>query len=488
VPAPAVPISPADKPPSDAPPIAPIPDSGAPPEASEVEALDERQQTLIAADRLWLQGQYEQAELLYRKVKNPFTAQAVQEIPPPITDPALLPPAGQVYWREAEAGRSQGMTTRTEVALGLLTEQIPQFLPGQIRYAELLLTQDRAEAAIENLEQAATLYPDQPDLVKARVAVLAANDRHLEASIAARQFTLLYPDHAAVPELTTLAAEQFDEFQDRLRGRLTGNAIANILTGTLGFALTGGLFGPLTAIETTALLLRGESAIGEQLARQATQQLELIEDPAIVAYVNELGQKLAAVTGRDEFEYQFYVVRNNELNAFALPGGKIFVNAGAILHAQSEAELAGLLAHELSHTVLSHGFQLVTSGNLTANLLQFVPYGGLATDLLVLRYSREMEQQADALGTRLLATSGYAADGLHSLMVTLAAQEAEPFSIDWLSSHPDTQERVADLETLIDRSGYNRYAYEGVEHHLERQARVAALLEQGKLPDDRLQN
>ncbi|MBC1300290.1 M48 family metalloprotease, partial [Nostoc sp. UCD122] len=78
--------------------------------------------------------------------------------------------------------------------------------------------------------------------------------------------------------------------------------------------------------------------------------------------INDIGQKLAKVAGRNEFKYEFFVIPEEELNAFALPGGKILINAGAIAKTTSEAELAGLVAHELSHVVLSHGFQLVTQG------------------------------------------------------------------------------------------------------------------------------
>jgi predicted Zn-dependent protease len=439
-------------------------------------ANEDRQQLLIEADRLYLLGQYEQAEFLYRKAKEPFVAEAVQERPAAISDPALLSPAAQVYWREANAGREAELYTRLMVPLELLVEEYPEFIPGHLLYAEVLVEQDKPEDSLAVLERATTLYPNEPELIQARVEALAENERWLEASIAARQFALLNPDRSDVAEFQTLADQHLEEFQDRTRSRLRGNAIANFVTGAASFVLTGNLFGPLSAIETTVLMLRGESAVGESIANQATRQLELVEDEAVVAYVNEMGQRLAEVSGRDDFEYEFYVVQDETLNAFALPGGKIFVNAGAILEANSEAELAGLLAHELSHAVLSHGFQLVTSGNLTANLLQFIPYGGYAANLAVLSYSRDMERQADALGTRILATLGYAADGLRNLMITLEEAEEESLPFVWLSSHPDADERIENIETQIELNGYNRYTYEGVERHQVMQQRVEQLL------------
>jgi beta-barrel assembly-enhancing protease len=167
---------------------------------------------------------------------------------------------------------------------------------------------------------------------------------------------------------------------------------------------------------------------------------------------------------------------DKDLNAFALPGGKVFINAGAIVKTSSEAELAGLLAHELSHTILSHGFQLMTKGNLTFNLAQFIPrVGGLVGNLLTLDYSRDMERQADVLGTRLLASSDYAADGLYNLMVILG-KENKNSPPSWLSSHPATKNRVQYLAEQIQENGYNRYAYEGVERHAKVRERVRQLL------------
>lgn len=434
-------------------------------------------QLLTEADQLYLQGRVAEAEQLYRKAKRSFTGVEFGDRPDPIFDPAQLPPAGQVYWREATAGEAANLPTRMLVPLQLLTEQYPEFIPGNLRYAEVLVEQDQTEVALAALERATTLYPEQPELAKARIDLLAAQKQWLDASIAARQFALLNPEAPNASEMRVLAEEYLDEFQDALREQMTGNAIANVVTGALSFVVTGGIFGPLSAIDSAVLLLQGESEVGENVAADVQRELDLIEDPEVVAYVNEVGQRLAAVTGRNDFEYEFYVLRDPSLNAFALPGGKVFINAGAIVQTQTEAELAGLLAHELSHAVLSHGFQMATTGNVTASVLLYIPYvGDLATDLTLSRYSRNMERQADTLGTRLLASAGYAADGLHSLMMTLQEQEQRSIGLNWLSTHPDTGERVHNLETLIQENGYNRYTYEGAERHQQIRARVEQIL------------
>lgn len=427
---------------------------------------------LREGDALWQMGLRREAEARYRLAKAPFDDLEVVEVSQPITDPGALPPEGQVYWREAEAGRSQNSRPRMESALRLLTQQYPEFVPGHLRYAEVLAAGDRSNEALAVLERAVGLYPDSADLAQARVAALAANGQLVEAAIAARQFSLMYPDDPAAAEFESLAAQHAQTFRNRLERDLRAGAIANLLTGALGFALTGNLFGPISSIQTGIALLRGEENVGEAIARRAARQLPLLQDEAVNAYVNEVGQRLAAMTGRSEFEYEFFIIRDRSLNAFALPGGKIFINAGAILKAQSEAELAGLIAHELAHTSLSHGFQLAVDANTLGNAFQLIPYGGYAANLLYFNYSRDMERQADAFGTRLLASAGYAADGLHGLMVTLAKQERRVAPFEWLSTHPDTVERQRNIERQIRQNGYNRYAYEGIDRHAAMRLRV----------------
>ncbi|MEB3179610.1 MAG: M48 family metallopeptidase [Nostocaceae cyanobacterium] len=447
-----------------------------------------RYQKLLEADKLYLEGNKAAAEKIYRQVKAPFTATSEPEQrPEAIVDPAQLPPAGRVYWREAQAGMSQKLETRTLVPLRLLVEQYPQFIQGHIKLAEALklfagegeARTARSQAALQILERATTMYPDQADLVKAKITALADANKWMEASLAARQYSILYAERPEAQEFAQLAEQYLKRYKQYVRREMRGNAIANIITGAIGYAVTGSLFGPFSALDSTLLLLRGEEAVGESVTKQAKRQLKLVEDKEVVGYVNELGQKLAKVAGRNDFKYEFYVVLDENLNAFALPGGKIFVNAGALVKTNSEAELAGLLAHEISHSVLSHGFQLVTQGNLLANLTQYLPLGGTVANLFTLNYSRDMERQSDTLGTRILASSGYAADGLRNLMITLDKQAKNSLP-SWISSHPATGERIRYLESLIQQNRYNRYAFEGVGRHGEIRALVKKILQEKK--------
>lgn len=458
------------------------PESAEPPLSPEEIA---RQQKLIEADKLYLAGQIAEAEKIYREVKTPFTqTSASKERKPAILDPTELSPAGKVYWREAEAGIAKKLQTRTLVPLQLLVEQYPEFVPGHIRYAEVLTQYDRHTEALDILERASSLYPNQPKLTQARVSALAKSKKWMEASLAARQFAILNPNNPQAPEFTQLAEKHLQRYQSYVREEIRGNLISNVITGALGYAVTGSLLGPFSALDSTILLLQGEKSIGESVAKQAKKQLPLVIDDDVLAYVNDIGQKLAKVAGRNEFKYEFFVIPEEELNAFALPGGKIFINAGAIAKTTSEAELAGLVAHELSHVVLSHGFQLVTQGNLISNVTQYLPFGGTIGQLFAMNYSRDMERQADILGTRLIVASGYAADGLRNLMVTLDKQKKYDIPT-WLSSHPGGNERVSYLENLISRNSYNRYAYEGVQRHAEIKVKVNKLLKQRKEEEEK---
>lgn len=453
-------------------------DSEQPDEEALTPEEQQRRELLMQADALYLSGQIEAAEKLYRQAKDPLWKGRNEALQTPVAvyDPEALAPAAQVYWREAMMGMEADLETRILIPLQFLVEQYPEFIPGQIQLADALQRYEQTDEALAVLDQAVALYPDEPDLVRAHTQALAAQEQWMEASIAARQFALLNQSVPEAKKFRWLADEYLDEFKSEARSNQWGSAIANVITGTISAVVTGNIFAPISGVSSAVALLQGEERIGEQVANQARRQLPLVHDPEIVAYVDDVGQRLAQVAGRNEFEYEFDVVLDDQLNAFALPGGKIFVNAGAIAETESEAELAGLLAHELAHTVLSHGFQLVTEGNLTASLAQYLPFGGTIADLLIMGYSRDMERQADVLGTQILASAGYAADGLHNLMVTLNEQEENSPTFSWLSTHPLTDDRVEYTAEVVAERNFNRYQYEGIARHSDIQAEVKALL------------
>ena len=437
-------------------------------------------QTLAKADHYYRCGETHQAETLYREVKPLFAAEKALErdkIPQAVYEPSELSAAGQTYWRLYEEGlENERYQSKRQAALKLLVEHYPEFIPGQLLYYEWLQETDEGNEADQLLQTAIAHYPNEADVIEAKIKADEEAERWIEASLAARQFALFNPDHFLAVQFVEMAETNLARYRGQLNDRLVWNTVGSALLGGIGYALTGRLTGPLSALEASYLLLQDEADIGDRFADQIKRELTLITDPEVNSYVTEIGQKLAAAAGRDEFDYEFFVVEEEALNAFALPGGKIFINAGALVKTNSEAELAGLLAHEIAHAVLSHGYQLIAQGALTINIFRHVPYAGAAAgELIVLNYSREMERQADEFGTRLLATTGYAADGVRNLMAVLE-EENNPSPPAWLSTHPDVGDRVQYLEEMIARLNLNRYLYEGVVEHARISDRVEEIL------------
>ena len=202
--------------------------------------------------------------------------------------------------------------------------------------------------------------------------------------------------------------------------------------------------------------------VGRQSAAQVQQQMPVLSDREVEAYVNRIGQKLAANTGGPKFPYEFRVVNASDINAFALPGGPIFINRGIIDNARNEGEVAGVLAHEIAHVALRHGTHQASKayaaqaglsilggllggrvGNNTAGIINAV--GGFGLNALFLKFSREMETQADILGAQTLARSGYNPADMVGFFQTLA--KAEPSKkTNFLSSHPAPPDRIARIQ------------------------------------------
>jgi predicted Zn-dependent protease len=243
---------------------------------------------LAIADQLYLGGDRAGAVKLYREAKPEWQLEQPKSPTPraAFADPARLSPAGQVFWRNYQAGKKQHLESKVLSSLKLLTTREPQFILGHIHYAQALGEYAQESEAIAALDRGVRLYPNEPAILRAKMDADIAEDKWLDASITARQYALFNPDAPQAAEFARLATEYLAEYQSSLRSSITWNAVGNALVGTVGFALTGNLFGPLSALQTTSLLIQGESAVGETSASQIKEQVPLLKDEAIAEYIN----------------------------------------------------------------------------------------------------------------------------------------------------------------------------------------------------------
>ena len=205
--------------------------------------------------------------------------------------------------------------------------------------------------------------------------------------------------------------------------------------------------------------------MGQQYSSQLNSTLPLVTDPAIQAYVNQLGQSIAKLTGRGDLDWHFFVVNTDVVNAFALPGGYIYVNRGVIERADKMDELAGVMGHEIGHVVKRHSVKQMQTQQganvgiaLTCVLTHVcdsdasqaaIQVGGAA---VFAKFSRQDETEADEEGFKNVIRAGISPKGLVSFFQKLLAeQQSSPSTVDaWFSDHPLTQDRIADIQRLID--------------------------------------
>ena len=206
-----------------------------------------------------------------------------------------------------------------------------------------------------------------------------------------------------------------------------------------------------------------ERDLGRRFFLEARSQLPLVTDPAVTGYVAELGKHLVAGLGPQEFDYQFFVVAHPALNAFAVPGGYVFVFSGLLARAANDDEIVGVLGHEIAHVHAHHIVRQQTQGMVwTATALLGVllsvvnPVLGAgaiaAAQTAQLKYSRDFEQEADFIGLRIATQSGYDPHALGSFFKELLVeQRVNPAGVPpYMLSHPVTEERVAHVESVID--------------------------------------
>jgi len=204
-----------------------------------------------------------------------------------------------------------------------------------------------------------------------------------------------------------------------------------------------------------------EVSLGSKLDNQMQAELTMLNDPAKEARAWRIGRRVAASSDRQDLEYTFRVVNDRELNAFALPGGFIYVNKG-LMDAANDDELAGVLGHELGHVAARHsvknmqaalGYQLITSIVFGVNQNQTLSRAmGACFKVINLGYGRKDELLADKLAIRYSKKAGFDRNGVITLFEKLKAEEARRgmgSALEFLSSHPNIDERIKQAKELI---------------------------------------
>jgi Zn-dependent protease with chaperone function len=208
--------------------------------------------------------------------------------------------------------------------------------------------------------------------------------------------------------------------------------------------------------------------LGKRAAADAEKQLPLCNAPKVDAYLTQLGTRLAQkLPGGAQYPFEFHCVNDKAINAFALPGGYVFVNRGAIEASDNEAQLAGVLTHELSHVALRHGTNQATKAIVAETGLGIFGAifgdsagGALLTTLgnftaggVLLRYSRTAESQADVMGTQVLYDAGYDPRALAQFFEKLEAETRGKNPPEFFSDHPNPEHRMGRVDEEIEKLG-----------------------------------
>jgi predicted Zn-dependent protease len=235
--------------------------------------------------------------------------------------------------------------------------------------------------------------------------------------------------------------------------------LATLLAAGCG---TGGGAGDFNLIS-----IEEEWQLGTQLARDVESQVRLNNDAAVNAYVRQVGERIVrqAAPPFNQLPWTFHVVQDASINAFAIPGGHVYVNTGLIENADNASELAGVMAHEISHVLARHsteqlsrqyGLSVIASavlgqnpGQLSQIAAQIVAGGALA------RFSRDAEREADNIGIQAMAAAGYNPEGMATMFEELLEhQQSQPSRVEqFFSSHPLTADRIRDARSRAQQLG-----------------------------------
>jgi predicted Zn-dependent protease len=208
--------------------------------------------------------------------------------------------------------------------------------------------------------------------------------------------------------------------------------------------------------------------LGRQVAQDAEKQVVLVSHGDANAYISALGQQLVAkAPNESKFPFYFKIVDDRSINAFALPGGPIYIHRGAIEAADNEAQLAGVIGHEIGHVILRHGTNQATKAQVGQGALAILGAvlgdgaggqiakvgGGFLANSILLRYSREAETESDLIGTQLLYDLGYDPKGMAEFFDKLAREHKGSKAEEFFSNHPIPENRIVNVNGEIRKLG-----------------------------------
>lgn len=215
--------------------------------------------------------------------------------------------------------------------------------------------------------------------------------------------------------------------------------------------------------------VKQEIQVGQQAQAQIRRDVPAVTDATVNRYVDSIGARLVRQASGPKYPYSFDVANYREINAFALPGGPVWLHRGALSAAQNESQVAGVLAHEIAHIAQRHAASQMSKGMIANGLLSLLGAlagndrggqiaqvaGGLAAQGYMLKFSRDDERQADEVGAQIMKRAGWNPNGMVEFMQILRAQAGrDPGSVQtFLSSHPAPGERVTRLQQTVKRLG-----------------------------------
>jgi beta-barrel assembly-enhancing protease len=331
----------------------------------------------------------------------------------------------------------------------------------------VLPTRNRLETSTEVGPAAALAYVD------AAISFSGVDDRYVcfSASASGKDIRILVPDRAILEHLVEIGMTR--DVLTRIRAaqaggkrrRLRAIAAIGVVAAVLVLAVIAVWFGFRWAVAKTvsAIPIAWEQEIGRATASAVLAQDQVCSDPRMNAAVQEIGRRLVAGIGATPYAWKVRILDSKDVNAFALPGGYIFVNRGLVERATDGQEVAGVLAHEMQHVVRRHGID-----NLAREIgLRIIVYAvagdaaaverlaaANAAGLASMSFSRDQEREADGLALELLLRAGLDPTGLERFMAALAAEDGALVpALSFASTHPASVERAEALAELRAASG-----------------------------------